>query len=66
MERHSLAVIEREVIALVKSPDFSAKLKAMNFVPVGTGMADIAKRLETEFRVWPEVVKAANIKVSRE
>ena len=32
----------------------------------GTGMADIAKRLETEFRVWPEVVKAANIKVSRE
>ena len=64
--RDVLAVIEREVTGLVKTPEFAAKLKAMNFVPVGTGMADIAKRLDTEFRVWPEVVKAANIQPSRE
>lgn len=64
--RDLLAVIEREVMGLVKNPEFAAKLKAMNFVPVGTGMPDIARRLETEFRVWPEVVKAANIQVSRE
>ncbi len=64
--REVLAVIEREVMGLVKTPDFAAKLKSMNFVPVGSGMADIARRLETEFRVWPEVVKASNIQVSRE
>lgn len=64
--RDLLAVIEREVTGLVKTPEFAAKLKAMNFVPVGTGMSDIAQRLETEFRVWPQVVKASNIKVSRE
>ena len=64
--RDVLAVIEREVTGLVKSPEYAAKLKAMNFVPVGTGMPDIARRLETEFRIWPQVVKAANIQVSRE
>jgi tripartite-type tricarboxylate transporter receptor subunit TctC len=64
--REVLAVIEREVTGLVKSPDYAAKLRAMNFVPVGTGMADIARRLETEFRVWPQVVKASNIQSSRE
>lgn len=64
--REVLTVIEREVMALVKTPDFTAKLKAMNFVPVGSGMADIARRLETEFRVWPEVVKTSNIESSRQ
>ncbi len=64
--RDLLAMIEREVIDLVESPEFSAKLKSMNFVPVGTGMADIARRLEIEFRVWPEVVRAANIQTSRQ
>ena len=59
--RDVLAVIEREVMELVKTPEFSAKLKSMNFVPVGSGMPDIARRLETEFRVWQEVVKAAKI-----
>ena len=53
-------------MGLVKSPEFAAKLKSMNFVPVGTGMPDIARRLETEFRVWPEVVKASNIQSSRQ
>ena len=64
--RDVLAVIEREVMGLVKNPEFAATMKAMNFVPVGSGMQDIAKRLETEFRVWPEVVKAANIESSRQ
>ena len=64
--RDLLAVIEREVTGLVKTPEFTATLKAMNFVPVGAGMLDIARRLETEFRVWPQVVKAANIQISRE
>ena len=64
--RDLLGVIEREVMGLVKTPEFAAKLKSMNFVPVGTGMPDIARRLETEFRVWPEVVKAANIQTSRQ
>jgi tripartite-type tricarboxylate transporter receptor subunit TctC len=64
--RDVLAVIEREVMGLVKNPEFAATLKSMNFVPVGSGMPDIAKRLETEFRVWPEVVKAANIGSSRQ
>jgi tripartite-type tricarboxylate transporter receptor subunit TctC len=64
--RDVLAVIEREVMGLVKTPEFAAKLKAMNFVPVGSGMPDTARRLETEFRVWPEVVKAANIESSRQ
>ena len=64
--RDVLSVIEREIMSLVKNPEFAATMKAMNFVPVGSGMQDIAKRLETEFRVWPEVVKAANIGVSRQ
>ncbi|OFZ97334.1 MAG: hypothetical protein A3H35_13220 [Betaproteobacteria bacterium RIFCSPLOWO2_02_FULL_62_17] len=64
--RDLLAVIEREVMGLVKSPEFAATLKSINFVPVGTGMPDIARRLEIEFRVWPEVVKAANIQTSRQ
>lgn len=64
--RDVLSVIEREIMGLVKNPEFAATMKAMNFVPVGSGMQDIAKRLETEFRVWPEVVKAANIESSRQ
>lgn len=64
--RDVLAVIEREVMELVKTPEFSAKLKSMNFVPVGSGMPDIARRLETEFRVWQDVVKAAKIESSRQ
>ena len=64
--RDVLSVIEREIMGLVKNPEFAATMKAMNFVPVGSGMPDIAKRLETEFRVWPEVVKAANIESSRQ
>ena len=64
--RDVLAAIEREVTGLVKNPKFAAKLKAMNFVPVGTGMTDIARRLKTEFRVWSEVVKASNIQTSRQ
>ena len=50
----------------MKNPKFATKLKAMNFVPLGTGMPDIARRLKTEFRVWSEVVKASNIQTSRQ
>jgi len=64
--RDVLAVIEREVVALVKNPEFASTLKAMNFVPVGTGMPDIQRRMDTEFRVWAEVVKTSNIQTSRQ
>ena len=39
-----------DTYTLVKSAEFTATLKSMNFVAVGTGMPDIARRLETEFR----------------
>ncbi|MCC6474564.1 MAG: tripartite tricarboxylate transporter substrate binding protein [Burkholderiales bacterium] len=64
--REVLAVLERDLIATVKSPEMSAKFKEMSFIPIGEGMHSAATRMEAEFRIWPQVVKMSHIDVKRQ
>jgi tripartite-type tricarboxylate transporter receptor subunit TctC len=60
-----VGILERELLALVKSPDFSKKLRDMNFEPLPEGSKDFTSRMAAEFELWSNAVKALGISQAR-
>lgn len=60
-----IAILERELLALVRSPDFAKKLRDLEFVPVGENSKDFARRMAAEFEMWPEVVKSIGMTATK-
>ena len=54
--------LQREISAIVKSPEISARLLDLGIVPEGDSSADFAKYVKAEVAKWKNVIEAANIK----
>jgi tripartite-type tricarboxylate transporter receptor subunit TctC len=61
-----IAVLERELQAVSKTPDFSRKLKEMDFEPVFEGSREFARRMADEFELWPGLVKSLGLSKARD
>ena len=61
-----IAILERELLLLVRSPDFAKKLKDLNFEPMGEGSKDFARRMAAEFDLWPGVVKSIGLETTKQ
>ncbi len=57
--------LERELLAMARNPEFTGKLKDMNFVPVAEGRKEFAQRMSNEFEVWPALVKSIGVGTTR-
>jgi tripartite-type tricarboxylate transporter receptor subunit TctC len=55
------AMLEREVQAALKSPDFQVRLRAQDLEALGTTGSEAMARLKATAAVWADVVKAANM-----
>lgn len=60
-----IAILERELVALVKSPEFSRKLRELDFEPMGEGSKDFARRMAVEFDLWRDVVKSIGMETTK-
>ncbi len=60
-----VAVLERELVALVKSPEFSRKLKELDFEPMPEGSKEFEKRMAAEFDVWAGIVKSIGMETTK-
>ena len=58
-------ILEREMVALVKSPEFSKKLRDLSFEPLPEGSKEFARRMAAEFELWPAAVKAIGLNQDR-
>lgn len=54
--------INREVNALLRSPDFSSRLTALGMTPVGGTPEELTTALGDDYRKWGKAIQAANIK----
>lgn len=57
-----VARINADVVAIVRKPDFSAKLRALNLEPVGNSPEEAKKFIAEETALWGQVMKDAGIK----
>ena len=57
------AELERSIIEALKTPDVAEKLKAAGVEIAADGSVQLARRIETETKVWREVVTKAGIEV---
>ena len=55
------AMLEREVQAALKSPDFQVRLRAQDLEALATTGSEAMARLKSTAARWADVVKAANI-----
>lgn len=60
--REAVDVLEREMLALPKNPDFVRRMKDLSFDPVVLGSREFTRMIHDERRQWKEVIKAAGIK----
>ena len=56
-----IAALERGLIAIAKSPEFSKRMDDMGFEPLDEGTRAFGARLASEFELWPQVVKSLGI-----
>jgi tripartite-type tricarboxylate transporter receptor subunit TctC len=56
--------INRDVVAIIRSPAAHKKLAALLMEPVGSTPAEFRARIDGEIARWAPVIKAANVKVN--
>ena len=57
-----IALIHREIVAIIALPDMQERLSALGFEPVGDTPEDFAMQMKLEMEKWARVIRAANIK----
>jgi tripartite-type tricarboxylate transporter receptor subunit TctC len=63
--REVLGALERELLAVAKLPEFTSKLREMNFEPLAIGSAEFNRRMGEEFDLWPPLVKSIGMAKAR-
>ena len=58
-------VLERTLVGIAKGPEFTQKLKEMNFEPFAENSREFSRRMTAEFDLWPGVVKAIRMNTAR-
>lgn len=56
--------INKDVVAIIRSPEVKDKLAAIFMEPVGSSPEDFRARIDGEIERWAPVIKAANVKVN--
>jgi tripartite-type tricarboxylate transporter receptor subunit TctC len=59
-----IAAINKDVVAIIKTPDVREKLAAQLMVPVGNSPEEFRARIDSEIERWAPVIKAADVKVN--
>ena len=59
-----IALLQKEVAAIVQLPDFKATLDKLSFQPVGSTSAAFENQIKSDIVVWSKVMKDANIPVN--
>jgi tripartite-type tricarboxylate transporter receptor subunit TctC len=56
--------INKDVVAIIRSPEVKDKLAAIFMEPVGSSPEEFRARIDGEIERWAPVIKAANVKVN--
>jgi tripartite-type tricarboxylate transporter receptor subunit TctC len=59
-----VAAINKDVAAIIKTPEVREKLAAQLMVPVGNSPEEFRARIDSEIDRWGPVIKAADVKVN--
>jgi tripartite-type tricarboxylate transporter receptor subunit TctC len=62
LPRNIVEQIQRDVAAVINTPEMRQSLLAQGSVAVGSSPEEAAARIRTEYELWSRVVKAGNIK----
>jgi len=57
-----VALLNREIVAIVSLPEMKERLATLGFEPVGSTPEEFAGRIRSELDSWGRVIRAANIK----
>jgi tripartite-type tricarboxylate transporter receptor subunit TctC len=60
--REIIALLNREVVAIVNSPDIKARFDSLGLEVVGNTPEEFANQIKTEVAKWGRVIRDANIK----
>ncbi|HVY57896.1 MAG TPA: tripartite tricarboxylate transporter substrate binding protein [Xanthobacteraceae bacterium] len=60
-----VAKLSSEIAAILKLPEVRERLLAANLDPVGDSSEEFAGTIASDFKVWAEVAKTANIQISQ-
>jgi tripartite-type tricarboxylate transporter receptor subunit TctC len=56
-----IQVLDRELVGLVRSPEFNKKLQELSFEPLPEGSQEFTRRMAAEFELWKAAVKAIGL-----
>lgn len=56
-----MSQLERELLAVANMPEFTAKMREMNFEPLAVGSKEFQSRMNEEFELWPGIVKSIGV-----
>jgi tripartite-type tricarboxylate transporter receptor subunit TctC len=59
-----VAAINKDVVAIIKTPEVREKLAAQLMQPVGSSPEEFRARIDGEIERWAPVIKAADVKVN--
>jgi tripartite-type tricarboxylate transporter receptor subunit TctC len=59
-----VAAINKDVVAIIKTPEVREKLAAQLMLPVGNSPAEFRAVIDREVERWAPVIKAADVKVN--
>jgi tripartite-type tricarboxylate transporter receptor subunit TctC len=57
-----IALLHREIVAIIALPDMHERLSALGFEPVGDTPEEFVKQMKLEMEKWAKVIRAANLK----
>ena len=57
-----IALLHREIVAIIAQPEMQERLSALGFEPVGDTPEEFALQMKLEMEKWAKVIRAANIK----
>jgi tripartite-type tricarboxylate transporter receptor subunit TctC len=57
-----IALIHREIVAIIALPDMHERLSTLGFDPVGSTPEEFAMQMKLEMEKWAKVIRAANIR----
>jgi tripartite-type tricarboxylate transporter receptor subunit TctC len=60
--RDVIALLHREIVAIIALPDMQERLSALGFEPVGDTPEEFAMQMKLEMEKWAKLIRAANIK----
>jgi tripartite-type tricarboxylate transporter receptor subunit TctC len=61
--QHIRDELEKSIVAVLTAPDAAGRLRAAGVEATADGAAELTHRIETETRLWREVVSRANIQI---